>query len=98
MGAIVAANAPGQEGGAMAMYTTAAGGATFLGSLVVAVVLNVTGWFNLGSYAQNTAVVWAFVALYAVAFILVGRLRTRQDDPEYRKELKRKDAALVDAA
>lgn len=98
MGAIVAANAPGQEGGAMAMYTTAAGGATFLGSLVVAVMLNVTGWFSFSSYAQNTAVVWAFVALYAVAFVLVGRLRTRQDDPEYRKELERKDAALAGAA
>ncbi len=52
------------------MYTTAAGGATFLGSAVVSIVLGVGG--------SNVAVVWTFVALYAVAFVLVSFLHVPQ--------------------
>ena len=60
MGAIMPALAPDHKGAAMAMYTTAAGGAAFLGSGVVALML------ALGT--GNVGVVWAFVALYAAAF------------------------------
>ena len=44
MGAIMPALAPDHKGAAMAMYTTAAGGAAFLGSAVVYVML----WFGTG--------------------------------------------------
>lgn len=70
MGAIMPALAPDHKGAAMAMYTTAAGGATFLGSAVVWVVLQLGG--------SNQAVVWSFVGLYAVAFVLVQFLRVPQ--------------------
>ena len=63
MGAIMPALAPGHEGAAMAVYTTAAGGAAFLGTGVVTVVL------ALGGGGQ--AVTWTFVALYACAFVMV---------------------------
>ena len=52
LGAIMPALAPNHKGAAMAMYTTAAGGATFLGSAVVAVVR---------PWGGNVGVVWAFV-------------------------------------
>lgn len=71
MGAIMPALAPDHKGAAMAMYTTAAGGATFLGTAVVAFV---KGPLGLG----NEAVVWAFVLLYACAFIMVGFLKVDQ--------------------
>ncbi|WP_380172922.1 MFS transporter [Kineococcus sp. DHX-1] len=70
MGAIMPALAPDHQGAAMAMYTTAAGGATFLGSAVVSIVLGVGG--------SNEAVVWTFVGLYAVAFVLVSFLHVPQ--------------------
>ncbi|MFV0461284.1 MAG: MFS transporter [Actinomycetales bacterium] len=72
MGAIMPALAPDHKGAAMAMYTTAAGGAAFLGAGVVALVLGL----GLG----NVGVVWAFVALYACAFVMIGRLRVPQDE------------------
>lgn len=72
MGAIMPALAPEHKGAAMAMYTTAAGGAAFLGAAVVAVMLGL----GLG----NVGVVWAFVALYAAAFVMVGFLGVPQDD------------------
>ncbi|MBN9759159.1 alpha-ketoglutarate permease [Pseudonocardia sp. Ae406_Ps2] len=76
MGAIMPALAPDHQGAAMAMYTTAAGGAAFLGSGVVALML------ALGT--GNVGVVWAFVALYAAAFVMVSFLNVPQDAPEPR--------------
>ncbi|MEJ8281984.1 RbtT/DalT/CsbX family MFS transporter [Pseudonocardia spirodelae] len=77
MGAIMPALAPDHKGAAMAMYTTAAGGAAFLGSGVVALMLAVgTG---------NVGVVWAFVVLYAAAFVMVSFLDVPQDDPQQRE-------------
>ncbi|GAA3353810.1 hypothetical protein GCM10020366_08380 [Saccharopolyspora gregorii] len=72
MGAIMPALAPEQKGAAMAMYTTAAGGAAFLGAAVPAVVLSI----GLG----NSGVVWAFVLLYVAAFIMVGYLKVPEDE------------------
>lgn len=69
LGAIMPALAPGHTGAAMAMYTTAAGGATFLGSAVVAVVR---------PWGGNVGVVWAFVALYALAFLMTFALNVEQ--------------------
>lgn len=73
MGAIMPALAPDHKGAAMAMYTTAAGGAAFLGTGVVAAVL------ALGGGGQ--AVTWTFVGLYACAFVMVHFL----DVPQGRK-------------
>ncbi|MFB9378191.1 RbtT/DalT/CsbX family MFS transporter [Kineococcus gynurae] len=72
MGAIMPHLAPDHAGAAMAMYTTAAGGAAFSGAAVVALVQALGG--------SNAAVVWAFVGLYAVAFVLVGFLRVPEDE------------------
>lgn len=72
MGAIMPALAPEQKGAAMAMYTTAAGGAAFLGAAVPAIVLAI----GLG----NTGVVWAFVLLYVAAFVMVGYLKVPEDE------------------
>ncbi|MBD7995673.1 MFS transporter [Arthrobacter sp. Sa2CUA1] len=72
MGAIMPAMTPHHKGAAMAMYTTAAGGAAFLGSAVVAVVL---------PWGGNAGVVWAFVVLYALAFYLT-RYLTLEPQPE----------------
>ncbi|GGK92209.1 MFS family permease [Curtobacterium luteum] len=72
MGAIMPALAPDHKGAAMAMYTTAAGGAAFLGTGVVAAV------FALGGGGQ--AVTWTFVGLYACAFVMVHFLRVPQGD------------------
>lgn len=77
MGAIMPALAPDHKGAAMAMYTTAAGGAAFLGSGVVALML--------GIGAGNAGVVWAFVVLYAAAFVMVSFLNVPQDDPQLRE-------------
>ncbi|MBC3194110.1 MFS transporter [Pseudonocardia sp. C8] len=77
MGAIMPALAPDHKGAAMAMYTTAAGGAAFLGSGVVALML------ALGT--GNVGVVWAFVALYAAAFVMVSFLDVPQDAAETRE-------------
>ncbi|SFN43817.1 Nitrate/nitrite transporter NarK [Pseudonocardia ammonioxydans] len=77
MGAIMPALAPDHKGAAMAMYTTAAGGAAFLGSGVVALMLAIgTG---------NVGVVWAFVVLYAAAFVMVSFLDVPQDAEELRE-------------
>lgn len=70
MGAIMPALAPEHTGAAMAMYTTAAGGAAFLGSGVVALML------ALGT--GNVGVVWAFVALYGAAFVMMSFLDVPQ--------------------
>ncbi|TCK27084.1 MFS transporter [Pseudonocardia endophytica] len=76
MGAIMPALAPEHKGAAMAMYTTAAGGAAFLGSGVVALMLGIgTG---------NTGVVWAFVVLYAAAFVMVSFLNVPEDATQLR--------------
>ncbi|MDO4919366.1 RbtT/DalT/CsbX family MFS transporter [Kocuria sp.] len=80
MGAIMPALVPEHKGAAMAMYTTAAGGAYFLGSAVVAVVLNICNALGMSSFAANSAVVWTFVALYACAFVMVDHLRVPQDE------------------
>lgn len=85
MGAIMPALHPEHKGAAMAMYTTAAGGAYFLGAGVVAIVLNVCGLFGLTGFAANSAVVWTFVALYACAFVMVDHLRVPEDEPGARK-------------
>ena len=69
LGAIMPALAPEHKGAAMAMYTTAAGGATFLGSAVVAVVR---------PWGGNVGVVWAFVILYALAFLMTFALKVEQ--------------------
>ncbi len=70
MGAIMPALTPRHQGAAMAMYTTAAGGAAFLGAAVVAIAL---------PWGGNTGVVWAFVALYGVAFALTNFLKVPED-------------------
>ncbi|WP_144766218.1 RbtT/DalT/CsbX family MFS transporter [Curtobacterium sp. 9128] len=71
MGAIVPAFA-GEErrGAAMAMYATAAGGATFLGNAVVSVVLP---WGGAGG------VVWTFVGLYVAAFVVLSFLKVPEE-------------------
>ena len=69
LGAIMPALAPKHTGAAMAMYTTAAGGATFLGSAVVAIVR---------PWGGNVGVVWAFVLLYACAFMMTFFLKVHQ--------------------
>jgi MFS family permease len=78
MGAVIPALTPKNRGAAMSMYATAAGGAVFAGNLVVAAVL---------PWGGNTGVVWAFVALYALAF--VGLTVIRFPDP-VRDELEQK--------
>lgn len=70
MGAIMPALAPDDKGAAIAMYTTAAGGAAFSGAAVVAIVQ---------PWGGNIGVVWAFVALYVVGFILVSFLKVDAD-------------------
>jgi len=70
MGAIMPALAPDDKGAAIAMYTTAAGGAAFSGAAVVAIVR---------PWGGNVGVVWAFVALYVVGFILVSFLHVAED-------------------
>nr|WP_199671360.1 MFS transporter [Salinisphaera sp. Q1T1-3] len=69
LGAILPALTPHHKGAAMAMYTTAAGGATFLGTAVVAIVQ---------PWGGNVGVVWAFVGLYAVSFIMTWWLNPDQ--------------------
>ncbi len=64
---------PEHKGAAMAMYTTAAGGAAFLGTGVVAAV------FALGGGGQ--AVTWTFVGLYACAFVMIHFLDVPQGRP-----------------
>ncbi|MGO3290946.1 MFS transporter, partial [Brachybacterium sp.] len=82
LGAIMPALAPDHKGAAMAMYTTAAGGATFLGSAVVAVVR---------PWGGNVGVVWSFVALYVLAFLMTFALKV--DQPRIGK----KDIAAAEA-
>ncbi|GAA1184839.1 RbtT/DalT/CsbX family MFS transporter [Nesterenkonia xinjiangensis] len=80
MGAIMPALAPDHRGAAMAMYTTAAGGAIFVGSAVVAIVFNVASWIGMSDFARNSLVVWIFVALYACAFVMIRHLKVPQDE------------------
>jgi MFS family permease len=70
MGAIVPAFAKDRRGPAMAMYATAAGGATFLGNAVVSVVL---------PWGGAAGVVWTFVGLYVLAFIVLWFLKLPED-------------------
>lgn len=95
MGAIMPANAPDHRGAAMAMYTTAAGGAAFLGTSVVSIVLSITGALGMSAFAQKSAVIWVFVALYASAFVMVGNLRTEQDDPVKRQQMREADTQAL---
>lgn len=69
MGAIMPTLTPRHKGAAMAMYTTAAGGAAFLGSAVVAIVR---------PWGGEVGAVWAFVALYGLAFFLMRFLEVPQ--------------------
>lgn len=71
LGAILPALTPDHKGAAMAMYTTAAGGATFLGTAVVAIVK---------PWGGNVSVVWAFIALYAASFIMSWWLDVPQNN------------------
>ncbi|MFC7374886.1 RbtT/DalT/CsbX family MFS transporter [Brachybacterium sp. GCM10030267] len=87
LGAIMPAIAPKHTGAAMAMYTTAAGGATFLGSAVVAVVR---------PWGGNVGVVWAFVLLYACAFVMTYFLKVHQ--PSLHGEDRSSDEAATPAA
>lgn len=57
------------------MYTTAAGSAAFSGAAVVAIVK---------PWGGNVGVVWAFVALYAVGFVLVSFLKVAEDQKDVR--------------
>lgn len=77
MGAIMPALVPAHKGAAMAMYTTAAGGAIFLGTGVVALMQPLVG---------NTGVVWTFVALYACAFVMLHWLKVDQSDAAEQRE------------
>lgn len=69
LGAILPELVPEHKGAAMAMYTTAAGGAAFLGAAVVAIVQ---------PWGGNTGVVWTFVALYGAAFVMSYYLDVEQ--------------------
>jgi MFS family permease len=73
MGAIMPALTPEHKGAAMAMYTTAAGGAAFLGSAVVAIVR---------PWGGGVGTVWAFVLLYAAAFVMISFIKVPDRDPE----------------
>ncbi|MGB7756621.1 MAG: MFS transporter [Salinisphaera sp.] len=75
LGAILPALTPGHKGAAMAMYTTAAGGATFLGTAVVAIVQ---------PWGGNVGVVWAFVALYGASFVMTWGLDIEHAEQEQR--------------
>ncbi|WP_456268435.1 MFS transporter [Kushneria sp. AK178] len=77
MGAIMPALVPAHKGAAMAMYTTAAGGAIFLGTGVVALMQPLVG---------NAGVVWSFVALYACAFVMLHWLKVDQSDAAEQQE------------
>ena len=70
MGAIMPALAPDNKGAAIAMYTTAAGGAAFSGAAIVALVK---------PWGGDVGVVWAFVALYVIGFVLVSFLKVPED-------------------
>ncbi|GAB3559578.1 MFS transporter [Spelaeicoccus albus] len=73
MGAIMPAQTPEHKGAAMAMYTTAAGGAAFLGSAVVAIVR---------PWGGGVGTVWAFVVLYGAAFVMSYFLAVPKNDPD----------------
>ncbi|MDR8018355.1 RbtT/DalT/CsbX family MFS transporter [Nesterenkonia aerolata] len=79
MGAIMPALAPDHRGAAMAMYTTAAGGAIFLGSAVVAVVFTIAQSIGISDYARNSLTVWVFVGLYFCAFLMIRHLKVPED-------------------
>lgn len=95
LGAIITAHVPDKRGAAMAMYTTAAGGATFLGSGVVWIVQSVCGAFGMSQFNQDTVVVWTLVAMYGLAWIMVGNLRSDQDDPVKRAKIKEMDTQAL---
>lgn len=81
MGAIMPALVPAHnKGAAMAMYTTAAGGAAFLGSATVAVVLALGG--------DGVAVTWTFVGLYALAFVFIQFLQVDQPGHDFLEKSK----------
>ena len=81
MGAIMPALTPDHKGAAMAMYTTAAGGAIFLGTAVVWLVRQISDLVGLeDAFTINSITVWVFVALYACAFVMIDRLRVVEDE------------------
>src|SRR5699024_2723844 len=82
LGAIMPAHAPTHTRAAMAMYATAAGGATFLRSAVVAVVR---------PWGGNVGVVWAFVVLYGLAFLMA--FAPKVDQPRVGKKVLAADDA-----
>lgn len=77
MGAIVPALTPENRGAAMSMYATAAGGAVFAGNVVVAAVL---------PWGGPSGVVWAFVALYLLAFVGLSVLKFPDHARDERKK------------
>lgn len=95
LGAIITANAPAHRGAAMAMYTTAAGGATFLGTAVVSIVGGIASAMGLDQMGQDTWIVWVLVGMYALAWIMIGHLRTDQDDPVKRQAIKDADTQAL---
>ena len=84
MGAIMPALTPDHKGAAMAMYTTAAGGAIFLGTAVVWLVRQISELAGLDladdAFLINSIIVWAFVALYACAWVMINFLRVPEDE------------------
>ncbi|CAM4056309.1 MFS transporter [Helcobacillus massiliensis] len=89
LGAIMPAQAPEHTGAAMALYTTAAGGATFLGAAVVAVVL---------PFGGNVGVVWAFVLLYCASFVMTYFLGVDQEAAIARRDAEFAAEAEAEAA
>lgn len=98
MGAIMPALAPDHRGAAMAMYTTAAGGAVFVGSAVVAIVFNIASWVGMSDFTRNSLVVWVFVGLYACAFLMIRHLIVPQDEvkEKYGKLFGRREVPLTE--
>ena len=81
MGAIMPALTPDHKGAAMAMYTTAAGGAIFLGTAVVWLVRQISDLVGLeDAFTINSITVWVFVGLYGCAFLMIDRLRVVEDE------------------
>ena len=84
MGAIMPALAPAHKGAAMAMYTTAAGGAIFLGTAVVWLVRQLSELAGLDlvedAFTVNSIIVWAFVGLYGCAFLMIQQMRVPEDE------------------
>ena len=100
MGAIMPALAPDHRGAAMAMYTTAAGGAIFLGSLVVSIVFAIAEAVGIDAFTRNSIVVWVFIGLYACAFLMIRHLKVPQDEQKekYGKLFGKREISLEEEA